>query len=197
MVREKIAAVRSALAQDEVRSISRRYFISNGFDGTLTSIGITVGSFLSGVQEGMTVVMVGVGAAIGLATSGVWSVWEIERAEKRAELQKKEDAMLTDLSGTKLQEEQRLARAINAVMSGLGPVIGILLPIVPFLVHGTYLSMGAATVASVAIGMGVLFLFGSYMASIADHAWYWAGIRMALAGLVVAVINILLPGSGV
>lgn len=182
------------MEDQEVRSISRRYFISNGFDGTLTSIGITVGSYLSGVPDGLTVVKIGIGAAVGLCTSGVWSVWEIERAEKIAELQKVENAMLTDLSDTKLEEEKRGARVINSVMSGLGPLLGIILPILPFLFEGTYVSILEATLISVGIGVGVLFSFGAYMGNISNQRWYRAGIRMGLAGLVVAAINVLLPG---
>jgi predicted membrane protein (TIGR00267 family) len=193
-LQERAAAVRELVQDDEVRSISRRYFISNGFDGTLTSVGITVGSFLSGVPDGLTVVKVGVGAAVGLATSGVWSVWEIERAEKQAELQEIEDAMLDDLQGTQLEENQRMARVINAVMSGLGPVLGILLPVVPFLFVDVY-GMLMATGLSVAIAVVDLFLFGVYMGKISGQNWLYAGIRMGLAGLVVALINVLLPSG--
>ncbi len=193
-ITQQIGAFRTALQRDKVRSISRRYFLSNGFDGTLTSIGITVGSFLSGVPDGFTVVKVGVGATVGLATSGVWSVWEIERAEKRAELQKIEDAMLEDLEDTELSGQKREARAVNAVMSGLGPMIGILLPVSPFLLAGTVLTMLQATALSVVIGVGILSAFGIYMAELSGQDWYVAAARMGLAGLVVALINVLLPG---
>lgn len=170
--------------------------MSNGFDGTLTSIGITVGSFLSGVPDGLTVVKVGVGATVGLATSGVWSVWEIERAEKEAEIRQVEQQMLTDLDDTAVEERKHEARAVNAVMSGLGPMIGILLPVSPFLLEGVFLSMLEATILSVVIGVGILSLFGVYMARISQQTWYRSAIRMGLAGLVVALINIMLPGSG-
>ncbi|MFC7046694.1 VIT1/CCC1 transporter family protein [Halobacteriaceae archaeon GCM10025711] len=189
-----LASLRRQLAKESVRSISRRYFISNGFDGTLTSIGVVVGAFLSGVPDGVTVVKIGLGAAVGLATSGVWSVWEIERAEKLAEIQDLERSMLTDLDDTQVMREKQHARVINAVMSGLGPLIGILLPLVPFLFEGAFLSMLEATAIAVAIGVSVLFTFGAYMGSISKQRWYVAGVRMGLAGLVVAAINVLLPG---
>ncbi len=96
-IRQLVGAL---LRDDRVRAISRRYFVSNGFDGALTCIGLVIGAYLTGVTDGVTVVEIGVGAAVGLTTSGVWSVWEIERAEKRAELGRIEDAMLADLGGT-------------------------------------------------------------------------------------------------
>lgn len=187
---DRLARMRESLRDEEVRSISRRYFISNGFDGTLTSIGVIVGAYLSGVTEGFTVVTIGVGGAIGLGTSGVWSVWEIERAEKQAELMRIEDAMLTDLEGTVLEQRQDTARVINAVMSGIGPLIGILLPLLPFVFQGVALTMFDATMLGVGIGVAILFLFGAYLGSISKQRWLVAGIRMALAGLVVAAINV-------
>jgi predicted membrane protein (TIGR00267 family) len=186
--------LRELLADEEVRSISRRYFISNGFDGTLTSIGVVVGALLSGVSDGATVVQIGLGAAVGLATSGTWSVWEIERAEKLAELRRIEDAMLTDLGETRASRERERARAVNAAMSGLGPILGALLPVSPFLLEGTVLSMLEATLAGIAVGVALLFVFGAYMGRISGQRWYVAGVRMGLAGLVVAAINYLLPG---
>ncbi len=189
-----LQSFREALQREEVRSISRRYFISNGFDGTLTAIGITVGAYLSGIEAGLTVVKIGVGATVGLATSGLWSVWEIERAEKLADIHQLEEELLHDLEDSELMERKKEGRIVNAVMSGLGPIIAMLLIISPFLLAGTLLSMLQATVASVGIGMAVLFGFGAYMGDVSEQNWVKAGARMGLAGLVVALINVLLPG---
>jgi predicted membrane protein (TIGR00267 family) len=182
------------LGKDDVRSIARRYFISNGFDGTLTCIGIVVGAVLSGVTDGTTVVKIGLGAAVGLGTSAVWSVWEIERAETRAEIRRMERAMLVDLDDTRIQREHASARVLHATTSGLGPLIGILIPITPFLFEGVFLTMVEAALVAVALGIGILGTFGAYMGSISGQRWYVAALRMALAGLVVAVINVVLPG---
>lgn len=182
------------LGREDVQSISRRYFISNGFDGTLTSIGVIVGAVLSGIPDGATVIKIGLGAAVGLGTSAVWSVWEIERAETRAEILRMEKAMLTDLDDTRVEREQRGARVIHAIASGLGPLIGVTVPLVPFLFEGTVLSIAEAGAVGVGLGIGVLAVFGAYMASISGQRWYVSAIRMGLAGLVVAVINLFLPG---
>ncbi|MFB6182809.1 MAG: VIT1/CCC1 transporter family protein [Candidatus Nanohaloarchaea archaeon] len=192
--KETIKEFKEVFGKEEVKSISRRYFVSNGFDGTLTSIGITVGSYLSGVSTGITVFKVGMGAAIGLATSGVWSVWEIERAEKRAELKDLEKHMQKDLSETRLYEDKKKARMINSFMSGLGPTLAVFLVVSPFLLEETILSMFQATLASVGMGMSLLFVLGAYMGNISDQNLVKAGIRMALAGLIVAILNVVLPG---
>jgi predicted membrane protein (TIGR00267 family) len=189
-----VTSLRDLLDDDEVRSISRRYFISNGFDGTLTCIGVVVGAYLSGVSDGLTVITIGLGAAVGLGTSGVWSVWEIERAEKEAELIQIERAMLTDLEDTTVQQRQAGARKINAVASGIGPLIGVLLPLIPFLGQSIVVSMFEATLLAVGVGVAVLFTFGAYLGSISKQNWIVAGVRMGLAGIVVAVLNLFLPG---
>lgn len=184
-----LSKYREVWRSEETRSISRRYFISNGFDGVLTGIGITVGSFLSGVP-GLTVFKVALGAAVGLATSGVWSVWEIERAEKQAELESIEDAMAQSLDDTSIQRQKVVERQINAVMSGIGPVIGVIIPATPFL----FLPLLQATVVSVVLGVLLLFSFGAYMSKVSKQRWYVAGVRMGLAGFVVTAINYVLPG---
>ncbi|WP_126664307.1 VIT1/CCC1 transporter family protein [Haloterrigena salifodinae] len=193
-LRDRLDSLSALLENEEVRSISRRYFISNGFDGTLTSIGVVVGAYLSGVSDGLTVVTIGLGAAVGLGTSGVWSVWEIERAEKQAELIELERAMLTDLEDTAVQQRRAGARKINALASGIGPLIGILLPLVPFLGQGAVVSMLEATLLAIAVGVCVLFVFGAYLGSISKQNWIVAGVRMGLAGIVVAILNLFLPG---
>ena len=182
------------LANEDILAISRRYFVSNGFDGTLTAIGIVVGAVLSGVPDGATVIKIGLGAAVGLGTSAVWSVYEIERAETKAQILRLERAMLTDLDDTRIQREQRGARLLHAVVSGLGPLIGILIPLTPFLFEGSVFTMGEAAMVAVGLGVAVLGTFGAYMGSISGQRWYVAAARMGLAGLVVAGINWVLPG---
>jgi predicted membrane protein (TIGR00267 family) len=155
-VASRIQRFRRLLAREDVQSISRRYFVSNGFDGTITCIGVVVGAVLSGVSSGLLVIKIGLGAAIGLGTSAVWSVWEIERAETRAEILRLEQAMLTDLDDTRIEHEQRGVRAIHATMSGLGPLIGVLVPLSPFALEGTVVTMIEAALVAVGLGVGLL-----------------------------------------
>jgi len=182
------------LRDEDVRSIARRYFVSNGFDGTLTCVGVIVGAVLSGIDDGGTVIAIGLGAAVGLGTSAVWSVWEIERAETRAEILRLERSMLTDLDDTRIERSKRGARLVHAGASGMGPMIGVLVPLTPFLFEGPVFTMTEAGIAGVALGVGVLATFGAYMGSISGQRWYVSAARMGLAGLVVAAINVLLPG---
>ncbi len=190
------ALLRRLLGRDEVRAISRRYFVSNGFDGTLTCIGVIVGSVVSGVPDGATIVTIGLGAAVGLTTSAVWSVWEIERAETQATIRRVERAMLTDLDDTQVQRDQSGARLLHALASGLGPIVGVLVPLSPFVLalDGGTLTLWQATAAGVTLGVAVLGTFGAYMGAVAGQRWYVSAARMGAAGVVVAAVNLALPG---
>ncbi|WP_165875239.1 hypothetical protein [Natrarchaeobius chitinivorans] len=190
----RLSRLRRVLGKEEVRSISRRYFIANGFDGTLTSIGVVVGAYLSGIDDGLTVIAIGVGAAVGLGTSGVWSVWEIERAEAMAERQRLERAMLTELEDTRVQREGRAAQIVHAAASASGPLLAIGLTLFPLALEGVVFSMLEAVLASITVGVLILSTFGVYLASISRQRWYVAAARMGIAGIVVAAINVVLPG---
>ena len=190
----RLASLRRAIADESVRSLARRYFVANGFDGTLTSIGVVVGAFLAGTAEGLAVIGIGLGAAVGLGTSGIWSVWEIERAETQIARAEIEAAMLTDLDDTRLSRDQRSAQIVLALAAAAGPVIGVVLTLLPFLFVGGALTMFQAVLAAIGIGIVLLGGVGAYMGRISKQRWYVAAIRMGLAGIVVAGISVLLPG---
>jgi len=189
-----VNSIGDLLEDDEVRSISRRYFISNGFDGTLTSIGVVVGAYLSGISDGLTVITIGLGAAVGLGTSGVWSVWgdRTGRETGRTAGHRASDVDRPRGDGGPAaaggRSQNQCGRERNR------PLIGILLPLSPFLAEGIVLSMLEATLVAIAVGVGVLFVFGAYLGSISKQNWIVAGIRMGLAGIVVAFLNLFLPG---
>ncbi len=102
--------------------------------------------------------------------------------------------MMENLEDTEVHEQKKQGRIINASSSGLGPVIGVLIPITPFLLEGTLLTMLQATISSVILAVLLLGAFATYMASISQQKWFKAAPRMGLAGVVVALLNILLPG---
>lgn len=193
-VRERLAGIRRVFAKEDVRALSRRYFVANSFDGTLTSIGVVIGAFLAGTADGLAIVGIGLGAAVGLGTSGIWSVWEIERAETSRERDQIESAMLTDLEGTQYSRDLRNEQIVLALSAAIGPVLSILITLIPFLFEPLFLSMLQAVLLSISFGVLLLAFIGAYMGLISKQRWYVAAIRMGLAGLVVAAITVFLPG---
>ena len=192
--RSRLAGIRRVLAKDDVRSLSRRYFIANGFDGTLTSIGVVVGAYLSGIGDGIVVIGIGLGAAVGLGTSGIWSIWEIERAETSIEQRELEASMLIELDDTRLSRDLRNEQIVLALAAASGPIIGIVVTLTPFLFAGTAITMFQALLCSIGLGIALLAAAGAYLGSISSQRWYVAAARMGLAGIVVAILSIFLPG---
>ncbi|QZA89306.1 VIT1/CCC1 transporter family protein [Salinarchaeum sp. IM2453] len=185
---------RRVLGKDDVKSLMRRYFVANGFDGTLTAIGVIVSSYLSGVDNGQAVIAVGLGAAVGLGISGIWSVWEIERAETKIEQRRVEEAMLTSLGDTRITRDLRYEQMLLSLASATGPVLAILILLTPFLFVESTLTMFQAVVLSIILAVLLLGIVGAYMGVISRQRWYVSALRMGLAGLVVAIISIFLPG---
>lgn len=188
-----LVVFRRVLRRERVRALGRRYFVSNAFDGTLTSIGIIIGGYLSGVEDGRTMIAIGLGAAVGLGISGIWSVWEIERAEMGRKREELEQAMLTELDDTRIQREYRYIQSVLAFLTAGGPVLAILVTLIPFLFVGLWLSIVQAVLVSIALGVLLLGAVGAYMGKISHQQWWIAAVRMAVAGLVVAIISIFLP----
>lgn len=189
-----VTRIRRVLKKTEVRSLARRYFIANSFDGVLTSLGVIIGAYMGGIADGMTVIGIGLGAAVGLGTSGIWSVWEIERAETARERNELETTMLTSLEDTRYDRELRSEQFVLAVAAASGPVLSIAITLIPFLLDGIVFTMFQSVLVSIGLGMSWLGAIGAYMGHMSQQRWYVSAIRMALAAIVVALISIVLPG---
>lgn len=181
-----------SLGTRDVRVIGRRYFVTNSFDGVLTSLGIVIGSFLVGVDRGVDIVRIGAGAAIGLSLSGVWGVYEVERAERRREILEIEEAMLVDLGDTDIADKKRMGVLWNTFLSGLGPLVGCFTPLLPFTLANRFLSIRSATILSILVAMLLLFVMGAYMGKISRRSLVISGFRMLLAGVAAVTVLLLL-----
>lgn len=193
-MQSRFEVFRRVLEKDAVRALARRYCIANGFDGTLTTIGVVIGAYLGGITDGMTVIGIGLGAAVGLGTSGIWSVWEIERAETSRQQAALEKAMLTSLEDTQLTRDLRYEQILLAIASATGPVVAVTIMLLPFLGVGVVYSILGGVLFSILLGITLLSLAGAYMGAISRQRWYVAAIRMGLAGIVVSLISLVLPG---
>lgn len=65
-------------------------------------------------------------------------------------------------------------------MSGLGPLVGILVPLTSLPFEGSVLTMAEAGVVTVGLGVRVLGAFGAYTGSRSGQQWYVAAAQMAL-----------------
>ncbi|MFX1255160.1 MAG: hypothetical protein ACFFCZ_26405 [Promethearchaeota archaeon] len=117
--------------------ILRRYFVMNGFDGALTSLGIILGFFLSFINGGetdpYTLILAGMGASIAMGISGFWIAYLTESAERTKEIKELEDQMISDLSDTEYTDAHFHASIIISFIDGFSPFIFSAISIAPFL----------------------------------------------------------------
>ena len=81
-------------------TIARRYFVTNGFDGALTMLGLTMGFYSSDSVATAVIISACLGASIALSVSGLASAYVSESAEREKELKELEQAGVGDLENT-------------------------------------------------------------------------------------------------
>jgi predicted membrane protein (TIGR00267 family) len=175
--------------------IARRYFVTNGFDGALTMLGLTMG-FYSGAGVATTVVISAcLGAAIALGTSGIASAYLNEAAEREKDLKELEQALVGDLDGSAHGQAARLVPFLIALVNGLAPFLMAMIIITPLWLSEAGLSLPADPLElSIAVAFLVVFLLGMFLGKISGRFWLWSGLRTMLIALATAAI-ILLVGS--
>jgi predicted membrane protein (TIGR00267 family) len=175
--------------------IARRYFVTNGFDGALTMLGLTMG-FYSGAGVATTVVISAcLGAAIALGTSGIASAYLSEAAEREKDLKELEQALVGDLDGSAHGQAARLVPFLIALVNGLAPFLMAMIIITPLWLSEAGLSLPADPLElSIAVAFLVVFLLGMFLGKISGRFWLWSGLRTMLIALATAAI-ILLVGS--
>lgn len=170
--------------------ILRRYLVVNGFDGALTMLGLVIGFVVGQAVDLEVVINSCLAAAIALGMSGFSSAYISEEAERKRDLGKLEEAMITDLGDTAHGRAARWVPVLVALVNGAAPLAISLLIIAPLLLARAgvalplpplYLAVGVAAL--------LIFLLGILLGRIAEVPWIQSGIRTVLvAGTTVLLI---------
>lgn len=173
--------------------IARRYFVTNGFDGALTMLGITMG-FYSGETVAIPVVTSAcVGAAIALAMSGFASAYVSEAAEREKELKELEQAIGGNLEGAVHGRAARVIPVFIAAVNGFSPLLIALLIITPLWLSQAGFGLPLPPLESaIGVAFAVLFLLGVFLGTVSGHFWLWTGVRTLLIALFTAAVILLL-----
>jgi len=175
----------------EAKSIARRMFVTNSFDGLLSSLGVILGSYISGASNPMNYVGGVAGAAFAMGFfSGFVATYMSERAERIRELRETERAMLHSLRGSIYEKAARLVPLYVALWSGFGAIVLPLIAVLPFIVGellGLNVSIRSLVYASAAIILLELFLLGAYLGHISGENKLVSGLRLALIGLAAVI----------
>jgi predicted membrane protein (TIGR00267 family) len=173
--------------------IARRYFVTNGFDGALTMLGLIMGFYVTGGVALPVVINACLGAAIALTVSGLSSAYVSESAERERELLALERALARDLGDTAHGAAARLVPLLIAAVNGLAPLLMALVIITPlWLAHaGVGLPLGALE-SAILVAFATLFLLGTFLGLISGRFWLWSGLRTLVIALLTAGVILLL-----
>lgn len=171
------------------RSIARRYFITNGFDGALTILGMLTGFYTSGMTELPVAISAILGATIALFISGLSSAYLSEKAEREKELRELEQALVTDLNESDYGKASRYLPILVALVNGFSPLLLSLLIILPlFLAEQGYLSNSSPFINSIAVALICVFFLGVYLGKVSKTFWLWSGLRTLIIAVITVVI---------
>jgi predicted membrane protein (TIGR00267 family) len=188
-VRTLFEKIRSYLKITHMSPIARRYFVKNGFDGSMTTLGIVIGSWLVRVDEPQIIVTAGLAACLAMGVSGLFGAYMTERAERKRDLKILENAMLTDLKNSIHNDASDFVSLYAAVIDGSSPMLTAVISLIPFILTYTgVLGIWDAYIVSVILTLFTLFLLGIYLGRTAKENALWYGIQTVAAGLVIVVI---------
>lgn len=167
--------------------IARRYFVTNGFDGALTMLGLTVGFHAGGGVATPVAISACMGAAIALAMSGLASAYLSESAEREKELRELERALVGTLEASAHERAARLIPLIIAAVNGFAPLVMSLLIMVPLWMSEAGVPLPLAPLeSSIAVALLVMFLLGAFLGTVSERFWFWSGLRMLAIALLTA-----------
>jgi predicted membrane protein (TIGR00267 family) len=173
--------------------ILRRYFAMNAFDGSMTSLGVVIGAYITNILDPMAVIGVILVSGIAMAVSGFSGTYMTESAERSRSLNELEDAMLTNLDNTIYGEASRFVAIIAALVDGSAPFLASIPAVIPFyLSYIGLLPNGLAFVTSIGASLLTLFLLGVFLGRVSDRNVLYSGVKMVIAGVAVALLALLL-----
>jgi len=187
----------SYLRVTKAQQILRRYFAMNAFDGAMTSLGVVIGSYISHIVDPSAVIGVILISAIAMMVSGFSGTYLTESAERNHSLNELEDAMLVNLDNTIYGKASRFVSIFAAIVDGGAPFLASIPSVIPFYLSTIgMMPILTAFIVSIAASLLTLFGLGVYLGKVSgDNVWA-SGIKMVIAGIIVAALALVLGAEG-
>jgi len=186
-----IRQIRSLWKLSQAGQIARRYFVTNGFDGALTMLGILLGFYTGGEVPLIVAISACLGAAIALGISGFTSALLSETEERKKELKELEESLVAPLEESDYGRASQITPWVIAAVNGLSPFLISLFIILPLWLEkagmGLPLPLGPLETGIGFSFLAILFL-GIFLGRISGTFWLWSGLRAVLIGLATAGI---------
>ena len=173
--------------------IARRYFVKNGFDGSMTMLGIIVGNWVVNVTKPEIIVTAGLGACLAMGISGVSGAYMTERAERKRDLKDLECAMITKLNDSVITDATAFVSFYAALVDGGSPILTALVSLSPFfLLLNGLIAVETAYISALVVTLITLFFLGIYLGRIAKENALLYGIQTVAAGVATILIATML-----
>ena len=178
-----------------IGDIARRYFVKNGMDGSMTVLGIILGSWAAKVENPYVIVMAGFGACLAMGVSGLFGAYITEKAERKRIIKDLEESILSDLDGSLQQNASEFVPALAALVDGLSPSLTATVSLIPFIISMMgLLSIWDSYVISTVLTFATLFALGLFLGRVARERMWLYGLQMVAAGAVITLIVYVLGG---
>ncbi len=186
---------RLALRISRSGTIARRYFVTNGFDGALTLLGLLMGFRVGGEVKLEVSLAAGFGTAVALGVSGLSSAYLSERAERRQELDRLRAAMVEELDGSAHERAARMAPILISLVNGFSPFLIAQCIMLPLWLAAAGVPLPASPVdLGISAALALVFLLGVFIGRISGTFWLWAGVRATMLALATVGLILLFGG---
>ncbi len=200
--------VKRSLELTEGVEIARRYLAMNAFDGSLTMLGLILGSmiamhanFANADLIFKSTMLAAFGTCLAMAVSGFSGSYLTESAERDREVDEIGKAMLSDMTNSMYAKATRVTSIVVALIDGLSPSLAALfiitpLILVPFGVFDYY----SAFYVAIGMSMLLLFILGLFLGTVSGKNKWSYGAKTLLAGILTAtfmfIVSILTEAAG-
>ena len=192
----------------DLGEIARRKFFNNCFDGALTTAGLISGIFMIFLAASNTiqftpqnVLITGLATALAIGISGLWGAFLSEEAERKKKISdmKRDMAIVEETSEnndnkknnkTILEKAEGFATIVASLVDGGAPVMGSILPLIPFF-FGVTLTI-LHFILSYVILTGLLVYLGIFLGNISSGGKLRYALHLVTAGVVTLVVTLLL-----
>jgi len=190
-LQEWLRKVKVYLDVTHARGIARRYFVMNGFDGSMTMFGIVIGSWVARITEPGIIVAAGFGACLAMGVSGFFGAYMAEKAERKGHLRALEEP--TSAPDPLHHEASKFVSFYVALIDGISPTLTAIVSLIPFiLTRMSLISIEGAYVTSLILTLTILFSLGFYLGRIArENVWLY-GAQMIAVGIITALLIFLI-----
>jgi len=185
----RLAELRHLVEISRSEQIARRYFVTNGFDGSLAMLGLIVG--FRSAESGMLQVALAAcsGTALALGISGFVSTYVTEKAEQRQDLHELSAAMLQEMEESAHRRAIVWVPILVALVSGLSPFVVAQLIMAPLWIAHVGLALPVSPFdVSIVLAFIVIFCFGVLLGHVARVGWLTAGLSTLLVGIATAIL---------